>query len=57
MRGRVFALDYIQLLYYKCPKINLNCGGPCIVFLDWIKNKKGTTDSSIQKITNVFKIF
>ena len=27
MKGSTFALDYVQLLYYKCHKINLNCGG------------------------------
>ena len=27
MRGSEFVFDYIQLLYYKCDKINLNCDG------------------------------
>ena len=27
MRGSEFVFDYVQLLYYKCHKINLNCGG------------------------------
>ena len=35
-----FVFDYVQLLYYKCHKINLNCGGSYIDSLDWIKNKK-----------------
>ena len=27
MKGSEFAFDYVQLLYYKCHKINPNCGG------------------------------
>ena len=27
MRGSEFVFDYVQLLYYKCYKTNLNCGG------------------------------
>ena len=30
MRGREFAYDHVQLLHYKCHKINLNRGGSCI---------------------------
>ena len=26
MKGREFLFDCVQLLYYKCRKINLNCG-------------------------------
>ena len=40
MRGSDFIFDYVELLYYKCHKINLNRGGSYIDFLDWIKNKK-----------------
>ena len=29
--------DYVQLLYYKCHKINLNRGGSYINSPDWIK--------------------
>ena len=25
IRGSVFDFDYVQLLYYKCHKINLHC--------------------------------
>ena len=42
MRGSEFVFDYIQLLYYKCHKINLNHGGSYIDSPDWIKNKKVT---------------
>ena len=27
MRGSGFVIDYVQLLYYKCHKINQNRGG------------------------------
>ena len=40
MRGSEFVFDYVQLLYYKCHKINLNHGGSYIDSPYWIKNKK-----------------
>ena len=40
MKGGELAFDYNHLLYYKCYKINPNCGGSCIDTPDWIKNKK-----------------
>ena len=40
MRGSEFVFDYVQLLYYKCHKISLNCGGSYIDSPDWIKMKK-----------------
>ena len=30
MRGSEFVFDYVRLLYYKCHKIYLNCGGPYV---------------------------
>ena len=35
-----FAFAYVQVLYYKCHKINFNCGGSYIDSPYWIKNKK-----------------
>ena len=32
----------VLIHYYKLHKINLNRGGPCIVFPKWLKNKKVT---------------
>ena len=26
-KGSQFVFDYVQSLYFKCHKINLNCGG------------------------------
>ena len=37
-----FVLNYVQLLYYKCLKINLNHGGSYVDSLYWMKNKKAT---------------
>ena len=54
MRGSVFVFNYVQLLYYKCHKINLNCGASCIASPDWITNKKATINPINKKITNVF---
>ena len=42
MQGSEFVFDYVQLLYYKCHKINPNRGGSYINSPDWIKNKKAT---------------
>ena len=38
MRGSELVFNYVLLLYYKCQKINLNCGG-YIDSPDWIKTK------------------
>ena len=37
--------DCFWLLYYKCHKINPNCGGPYIHSTDWIRNKKARKDN------------
>ena len=42
MKEPDFVFDYVQLWYYKCYKINPNCGGSYIDSPDWIKNKKST---------------
>ena len=42
LRGTEFVFDCVQLLYYKCHKINLKRGGSCISPPDWTKNKKST---------------
>ena len=40
MKDSKVILDYVQLLYYKCHKINLNHTGSYIDSHVWIKNKK-----------------
>ena len=41
MKSIYFFFNYIQLLYYKCHKINPNRGGSSDS-PDWIENKKET---------------
>ena len=45
MIGSEFVIDYVQLLYYKYHKINLNCGGSHIYSPDWIKTQKSNNKS------------
>ena len=40
MKGSEFVFDYFRLLYYKCHKINPNCGGSFIYFPDSIEKTK-----------------
>ena len=39
MKGSEFVFNCIQLLYYKCPKVNPNRGESYINSPDWMKNK------------------
>ena len=55
MRGSEFILDYFQLLYYKCHKINLNRGGSYIDSPDWIKNEKAAINPIIKKDNKCFQ--
>ena len=40
LKGSEFVFDYVQLLHYKCYKINPNRGGSYIDSPDWIKNQE-----------------
>ena len=42
MKRSQLVFGYVQLLYYKCHKINPTGGGSYIDSPDWIKNKKAT---------------
>ena len=55
MKGSEFVLDYVHSFYYKCHKINPNCGGLCINSLDWIKNKKAIINSINKKDNKCFQ--
>ena len=55
MKGSEFVFDYVYLLYYKCHKINPNCGGSYIDSPDWIKNKKATINSINKKDNKYFQ--
>ena len=49
MKGREFLFEYVSLLYFKCHKINPNCGGSNADSPDWIKNKKATINAINKK--------
>ena len=51
IRGSESVFSYVKLLYYKCHKINLNCGGSYIDSPDQLKSKK-TTINPINKKDN-----
>ena len=40
MKDSELGFDYVQLLYYKCHKINFNRDGSYTGSPYWIKNKK-----------------
>ena len=42
MKGSEFIFDSVQLMYYKCRKVNFRPGGSYIDSPDLIKNKKAT---------------
>ena len=54
MKGNEFFFDYVQLLYYKCHKIDSSSGGSYIDSLDWIKNKKATINPVNKKDKKCF---
>ena len=55
MRSSEFVFDYVQLLYYKCHKINLNRGRSYIDSTDWIKNKKAAINPTNKKDNKCFQ--
>ena len=42
MRGSDFIFNLVQMMYYKCHKIDFKRGGSYIDSPDWIKKKKAT---------------
>ena len=63
MKRSNFIFDSVQLLYYKCYKINFNCGGLYIYSTNWTKRKKTTInpknkdDKCLQYATTVAYIY
>ena len=55
MKGSECVFNYVHLLYYKCHKINLNCGGSYIDFPNWIKSKKAATNPINKKVSKCFQ--
>ena len=56
MKGSEFVFNFVQLLYYKCHEINLNCDGSYIDSRDWIKIKKATINSINEANNNNVKL-
>ena len=42
MEESEFIIDLVQMMYYKCHKVNFICGGSYFDSADWIKKKKTT---------------
>ena len=51
MRRSDFIFDSVQLLYYKCHKINFKRGGSYIDSTDWIKKKNN--NNNIRKVQTI----
>ena len=49
IKGSEVVFDFVHILYYKCHKINPNCGGSYIDSPDWIKK---ATKNPINKKDN-----
>ena len=54
MKVSEFVFDYIHLLYYKCHKINPNCGGSYSDSPVWIKSKNAIINLINKIIINAF---
>ena len=55
MKGSEFVFDYVQLLFYKCHKINPTGSGSYIDSPDWIKRKKETINPINKKDNKCFQ--
>ena len=55
MKGSELVFDYVQLLYYKCHKINFSRVGSYIDSPDSIKNKKATINPFNKKDNKSFQ--
>ena len=55
IKGSECVFDYVQLLYYKCHKINVNGDESYIDSPDWIKNKKATISPINKKDNKCFQ--
>ena len=54
-KGCEFVFDYVQLLYYKCRKINVNHGESYIGSPDSMKNKKVAINLTNKKNDKCFQ--
>ena len=53
-KGSEFVFDYVDLLYFKCHKINPNRSRSYADSPDWIRNKKVTINPINKKVINSF---
>ena len=44
MRGGDFIFECVHLLYYKCHKINPNCGRSYVDSPDWVKKSNSKSN-------------
>ena len=49
MRGSNFIFDSVQLMYYKCHKVNFKPGSSYIGSPDWTRKKKSTINNTDEK--------
>ena len=52
MKDSEFVFSYVDLVYCKCHKMNLNCVGSLIDSPDWIKSKKSKLIPINKKVKN-----
>ena len=55
MKVRDFVFDYVDVLYYKCHKINPNRSRSYVDFLYWIKSKRATINPINKKDNKSFQ--
>ena len=55
IKGCKIVFDYVHLLYFKCHRINPNCGGSDIFSPDCIQNKKATINPIYKKDSTCFQ--
>ena len=55
MKGSEFVFDYVHLLYYKCHKINLDCGRSYVGSPERIKLKKATINPTNKNKNKCFQ--
>ena len=56
MRGSDFIFESVQLMYYKCHKVNFKRGVLYIDFPDWIKKKKTTINPKKIQMIDIFNM-
>ena len=55
MKGSKLLFNYVNLLYYKCHKINPNCGGSSVDSPGWRKSKEATINPINKKYNKCFQ--